>query len=126
MTMEFGVLGSLEVRLSGADGEQVAVGGPRVRALLTLLLLEPGRVVRTDRLIDGLYGAEPPDGAANALQSQVSRLRRALGSAWWSSIRPATGWPSIRSRWTRTGSSGSLPRGGGRWRRGTASGRRPR
>ncbi|MBA9002887.1 ATP-binding protein [Thermomonospora cellulosilytica] len=74
--MWFGILGATEARLD--DGAQVAVGGPRVRALLALLLLDPGRVVPVERLIDGLYGQDPPAGAANALQSQVSRLRRGL------------------------------------------------
>ncbi|RCV49573.1 BTAD domain-containing putative transcriptional regulator [Marinitenerispora sediminis] len=74
--MRFGILGPVDVRL--ADGSPLAVGGPRVRALLALLLLDAGRPVGTDRLLDGLYGAEPPAAAANALQSQVSRLRRAL------------------------------------------------
>ncbi|MEV0582474.1 BTAD domain-containing putative transcriptional regulator [Nonomuraea sp. NPDC050310] len=58
---------------------EAEVGGPRVRALLVLLALEAGRIVPADRLIDGLYGERPPEDAANALQSQVSRLRRALG-----------------------------------------------
>jgi DNA-binding SARP family transcriptional activator len=74
--MWFGVLGATEVR--SADGSVVTVGGPRVRALLVLLLLNAGRPVTTERLIDGLYGENPPGGAANALQSQVSRLRRGL------------------------------------------------
>ncbi|WP_236788923.1 BTAD domain-containing putative transcriptional regulator [Amycolatopsis sp. GM8] len=67
----FGILGPVL-----ADGE---VGGPRPRALLALLLLDAGRVVGTDRLIDALYGEEPPGDATNALQAQVSRLRRRLG-----------------------------------------------
>jgi predicted ATPase/DNA-binding SARP family transcriptional activator len=75
--VDFGILGATEVR--AADGRPVTVGGPRVRALLALLLLDAGHVVTTDRLIDALYGADPPRGAANALQSQVSRLRRGLG-----------------------------------------------
>ncbi|WP_214326133.1 BTAD domain-containing putative transcriptional regulator [Nonomuraea sediminis] len=65
-------------RALGAGGEAV-LGGPRVRALLTLLALHAGRIVTTEQLIDGLYGEHPPEAAANALQSQVSRLRRALG-----------------------------------------------
>ncbi|HVV08853.1 BTAD domain-containing putative transcriptional regulator [Amycolatopsis sp.] len=75
--MWFGLLGETEVR--AADGSPVAVGGPRPRALLALLLLDAGHVVSTDRLIDGLYGEQPPKEAANALQAQVSRLRRKLG-----------------------------------------------
>ncbi|MFD5328304.1 BTAD domain-containing putative transcriptional regulator [Streptomyces sp. NPDC127092] len=69
--MIFRLLGPLTV-----DGAP-APGGPRVRALLALLLLDAGRVVPVERLVDGLYGDEPPAAAANALQSQVSRLRRA-------------------------------------------------
>ncbi|MFF0968332.1 BTAD domain-containing putative transcriptional regulator [Streptomyces sp. NPDC003703] len=75
--MRFGILGPLDIRTD--DGAPVDPGGPRPRALLTLLLLAAGRTVGTDRLTDGLYGAEPPAGAANALQSQISRLRRRLG-----------------------------------------------
>ncbi|MES9542295.1 BTAD domain-containing putative transcriptional regulator [Actinomadura sp. NPDC000600] len=76
--MQFGVLGPVEVRAGEAA---VPVGGPLVRALLAMLLLDAGRIVPTERLIDGLYGEDPPSGAANALQSQVSRLRRGLGDA---------------------------------------------
>ncbi|MFC9255193.1 BTAD domain-containing putative transcriptional regulator [Amycolatopsis thailandensis] len=74
--MRFGVLGATEVRRE--DGTAVGVGGPRVRTLFALLALEAGRVVPAERLIDGLYGEQPPEGVANALQSQVSRLRGAL------------------------------------------------
>lgn len=74
--MRFGILGPLDLRTD--DGTPLDPGGPRPRALLALLLLDAGRAVSTQRLTDGLYGAEPPAGAANALQSQVSRLRRRL------------------------------------------------
>ncbi|MFF3329958.1 BTAD domain-containing putative transcriptional regulator [Streptomyces sp. NPDC002888] len=74
--MRFGILGPLDIRTD--DGTPVDSGGPRPRALLTLLLLDAGRTVSTDRLTAGLYGAQPPAGAANALQSQISRLRRRL------------------------------------------------
>ncbi|QXV60450.1 BTAD domain-containing putative transcriptional regulator [Amycolatopsis sp. TNS106] len=74
--MRFGVLGATEVRRD--DGAAVPIGGPRVRTLLALLALEAGRIVPAERLIDGLYGEQPPEGVANALQSQVSRLRGAL------------------------------------------------
>ncbi|MDP9848075.1 ATP-binding protein [Streptosporangium lutulentum] len=74
--MRFGILGSTEVWLS--DGRLAAIGGPRLRALLGLLLLDAGRMVTSERLIDGLYGTAPPAGAVNALQAQVSRLRHLL------------------------------------------------
>ncbi|MGN9838753.1 BTAD domain-containing putative transcriptional regulator [Nonomuraea sp. H19] len=75
--MRFQILGPATVL--GEDGEPVALGGPRVRALLTLLALHAGRIVGAEQLVAGMYGARPPEGVANALQSQVSRLRRALG-----------------------------------------------
>ncbi|MGW4476333.1 BTAD domain-containing putative transcriptional regulator [Nonomuraea sp. NPDC004354] len=75
--MRFEILGPIKVR--DGDGQPVALGGPRVRALLVLLAVEAGRIVTHEQLIDGLYGAEPPETAANALQSQISRLRRSLG-----------------------------------------------
>ncbi|MFG3126203.1 ATP-binding protein [Streptomyces tendae] len=74
--MRFGILGPLDIRTD--DGTPLDPGGPRPRALLTLLLLDAGRTVPATRLIDGLYGSEPPAGAANALQSQISRLRGRL------------------------------------------------
>ncbi|MER7501352.1 BTAD domain-containing putative transcriptional regulator [Nonomuraea pusilla] len=73
--MRFVLLGPFEARR--ADGSVMATGGPRLRALLAMLLLDAGRVVTAERLIDGLYGER--GGAANALQSQVSRLRKGLG-----------------------------------------------
>ncbi|WP_344895450.1 AfsR/SARP family transcriptional regulator, partial [Nonomuraea antimicrobica] len=75
--MRFQILGPTHV--VDDDGGPVALGGPRVRALLTLLALHAGRIVGADQLVDGMYGPRPPEGVANALQSQVSRLRRALG-----------------------------------------------
>ncbi|MEJ3652069.1 BTAD domain-containing putative transcriptional regulator [Actinomycetes bacterium KLBMP 9759] len=77
--MQFAVLGPLAV--SRDDGTPVELGGPKIRALLAELLGEPGSVVGFERLVDAVYGAAPPAGATNALQSQVSRLRQALGSA---------------------------------------------
>ncbi|MEV6235927.1 BTAD domain-containing putative transcriptional regulator [Lentzea sp. NPDC051838] len=71
----FGVLGPVEVR--DAAGAVIALPAPRQRALLAMLALDVGRIVGHTRLLDGLY-AEPPAGAANALQSQVSRLRRTI------------------------------------------------
>ncbi|MEU6149294.1 BTAD domain-containing putative transcriptional regulator [Actinosynnema sp. NPDC047251] len=74
--MRFGVLGPMVVRR--ADGTEVPVGGPRLRALLAVLVIDAGRVVGVDRLVDALYGQAPPVGVGNAVQSQVSRLRSLL------------------------------------------------
>ncbi|WP_197681591.1 BTAD domain-containing putative transcriptional regulator [Actinopolymorpha singaporensis] len=74
--MRFGILGP--VRAWRDDGTEVALGGPTRRALLTLLVARVGEMVPTDRLVDDLYGDQPPADAGHALQSQVSRLRQAL------------------------------------------------
>jgi predicted ATPase len=60
-----------------AAGHPVDVGGPRARALLARLALEPGRVVGLDTLVDAVWDADPPAAPGNALQALVSRLRRA-------------------------------------------------
>ncbi|MFC3450667.1 BTAD domain-containing putative transcriptional regulator [Amycolatopsis speibonae] len=66
------------VGAEAGDGAPVDIGGARLRMLLARLALEPGRAVPATALIDGLWGAEPPADAANALQSLVSRLRKVL------------------------------------------------
>jgi predicted ATPase/DNA-binding SARP family transcriptional activator len=73
----FTILGPMEART--AEGESLELGGARLRSVLGLLLQDVGKVVSTERLIDEVYGQEPPASAANALQSQISRLRRRLG-----------------------------------------------
>ncbi|RKT67366.1 putative ATPase [Saccharothrix variisporea] len=61
-----------------ADGTEVRVGGAGLRALLAVLAVDAGRVVGVDRLVEALYGERPPSRVANAVQSQVSRLRALL------------------------------------------------
>ncbi|WP_309052429.1 BTAD domain-containing putative transcriptional regulator, partial [Streptomyces sp.] len=77
--MRFGVLGSLTVRT--AEGAAVPVTETKVRTLLAHLLVHAGRPVPAHRLIDDLWGTEPPRNPANALQNKISRLRRILGTA---------------------------------------------
>ncbi|MFE7973172.1 BTAD domain-containing putative transcriptional regulator [Streptomyces shenzhenensis] len=62
------------------DGTPVPVGGARLRALLTVLALRPGRTAPASLLVDEVWGAEPPADATGALQALVGRLRRALGA----------------------------------------------
>ncbi|TGB11616.1 AfsR/SARP family transcriptional regulator, partial [Streptomyces sp. MZ04] len=76
--MRFGVLGPLTVW--DDEGEPVRVPEAKVRALLADLLVHEGQPVSADRLIDDLWGQQPPGNPANALQSKVSQLRRALGA----------------------------------------------
>ncbi len=61
------------------DGQPLRLGGRKQRALLALLLLDPGRAVSTDRLIEELWRETPPSGAERALRVSVSRLRTSLG-----------------------------------------------
>ncbi len=69
------MLGPVELRDGG--GRAVPVAGARLRTLLLLLALDANRNVSAERLIDGVWGDEPPQAAGNALQALVSRLRRA-------------------------------------------------
>ncbi|MER5321550.1 BTAD domain-containing putative transcriptional regulator [Streptosporangium roseum] len=55
------------------------VGGARLRALLARLVLDAGRAVRPATLVEALWGEAAPADHLHALQSLVSRLRRALG-----------------------------------------------
>jgi predicted ATPase/DNA-binding SARP family transcriptional activator len=74
--MQVLMLGPLEVR----RGDLVVnIVGTRLRCLLVRLALDAGQAVSTASLIDAVWDEEPPNGAANALQTLVSRLRRGLG-----------------------------------------------
>jgi predicted ATPase/DNA-binding SARP family transcriptional activator len=58
-------------------GTLVPLPGALARTFLTALVLAGGRAVTTGSLIDDLWGDAPPKGARAALQTLVSRLRRA-------------------------------------------------
>lgn len=75
--LELRLLGTLEV-VSG--DRPVALGGPKPRALLAALALDPGRVVSVDLLVDSLWPGATPETAAHAVQVYVSQLRKALGA----------------------------------------------
>ncbi len=73
--MQVRLLGPLELD----DGDApITVGGARLRALLARLALDAGRSVSTDALALALWDDAVPDDTTNAVQSLVSRLRRAL------------------------------------------------
>ena len=74
--MEFRILGPTEV-LNG--GRPVSLPSGRGRALLALLLLHAGEPVSADRLIDELWGEDPPPTARTVVHGLVSKLRRVLG-----------------------------------------------
>jgi predicted ATPase/DNA-binding SARP family transcriptional activator len=74
--MQFGVLGPLLVQ---DEKGPVTLASAKQRSLLAILLLETPTVVPVERLVDELWGDEPPPTAAKALQVHISQLRRALG-----------------------------------------------
>jgi DNA-binding SARP family transcriptional activator/Tfp pilus assembly protein PilF/CheY-like chemotaxis protein len=74
----FGVLGPLEVATAG---RVLDLGGPRVRAVLALLVASVGEVVSVAGLAEELWGAEPPPDAERTVRAYVSRLRKALPPA---------------------------------------------
>ena len=73
--MDFHILGPLEALEQGLD---VAPRGEKRRALLALLLVHANQTLPVGRLIDELWGEDPPATAARTVQVHVSRLRRAL------------------------------------------------
>jgi DNA-binding SARP family transcriptional activator len=73
--LTYRVLGPLTV---SADGQVVRLGGPKERLALAVLLLNAGRVVSSDRLVDILWGEAPPGRALATLQVHISNLRKRL------------------------------------------------
>ncbi|MEV4412000.1 BTAD domain-containing putative transcriptional regulator [Catellatospora sp. NPDC049609] len=69
------ILGPIEV--AGADGP-AALSGARQRALLAVLAMNAGTVVHQPRLIDALWGWDPPRTAVKTLHSHIARVRQAL------------------------------------------------
>ncbi len=82
--VEFRVLGPVEL----VAGDRPAALGPKLRELLSLLLLNPNRVAERDWLIDQLWRGEPPAAAVPTLRSYAYHLRKLLG-------RPDSG-PALR------------------------------
>ncbi|MEV0379224.1 BTAD domain-containing putative transcriptional regulator [Nonomuraea sp. NPDC050643] len=77
MMTTYSVLGPLEVR---SDGRPVRISGRKPRLLLATLLLDAGRVVGADRLVEVLWPHRPPRSAQANLRTYVSSLRSDLGS----------------------------------------------
>jgi DNA-binding SARP family transcriptional activator len=75
--MDFRLLGPFDV---AEHGHSLALGRPKQRSLLAVLLLHANQVVSTDRLIDDLWGEAPPATAAKSVHVYVSGLRRALAA----------------------------------------------
>src|SRR3954454_23199958 len=74
---EFRVLGPLEV---SSETGPLLLGGQEQRSVLALLVMEAPRLVSTDRLVDALWGEQPPRTAMTSLQNFISQLRKTLGA----------------------------------------------
>jgi DNA-binding SARP family transcriptional activator len=75
--MEFQLLGPLE---ASEAGRAISVGGPKQRVVLAHLLLNANRVVTVERLIDAVWGDDPPPTARNTVQTYIRLLRKAVGA----------------------------------------------
>src|SRR6266516_98411 len=82
---EFSLLGPLA---ANCNGDPIALGGQKRRALLAALLLEANKVVSRDRLIDALWGEDPPETARNTVQVYVSQLRKLLPKGMLETVPP--------------------------------------
>lgn len=69
------VLGALEVN---RGGETLPIGGPKAQLLLSILVAQRNVRLSVDRLVESLWGGDPPKTATATVQSQVSRLRGVL------------------------------------------------
>ena len=87
--VEFRVLGPLEMRVAG---EPVSLGGAKQRAVLAVLLLRAGEVVPVGRLVDEVWGDDPPPSAAHSLESYVSRLRQLFNGHGPALVRRGAGY----------------------------------
>ena len=74
--IDFRILGSLEI---WDRGRLIEVRRAKQRALLAILLLQPGEVLSTDNILDGLWGEAAPRTAKAALRNYVSQLRQLVG-----------------------------------------------
>jgi WD40 repeat protein/DNA-binding SARP family transcriptional activator len=89
-SVQFRILGPLT---ANRDGENLALGGERQRALLAILLVHANETVSTERLIEQLFArsGSGSGNAANAVHVAVSRLRRALGDGTGAMLLTARG-----------------------------------
>ena len=77
-SLSFGVLGPL---LTSVDRTSVAMGAPKQRAVLAMLVINRNHPVGTDSLINAVWGESPVPAARTSIHSYVSNLRRLLGEA---------------------------------------------
>lgn len=92
--LRFCLLGPVQVLV---HDRPVPMGGPGMRGVLAMLLLEPNQVVPLDRIVDVLWAHEPPASARTMVQGYVSGLRQRLAAIDDSgAVRIATTTPGYR------------------------------
>ncbi|MGI5183111.1 BTAD domain-containing putative transcriptional regulator [Dactylosporangium sp. CA-152071] len=92
--MRIRLLGDVGAWTDGERGEAVDVdiGHERQRCVLAALLVEPGRPVPADVLLDRAWGDRLPRHPREALYSYVSRLRQSLAPGGWTVVRRPSGY----------------------------------
>jgi SARP family transcriptional regulator, regulator of embCAB operon len=78
MSLDFGALGPLEVRVNGVP---VPLGTPKQRAVLALLLINRNRPVPRDSIIDAIFEDSAKADATHNLHVYVANLRKILGAS---------------------------------------------
>jgi DNA-binding SARP family transcriptional activator len=78
--LRLSIVGLVVVWRAGRRCTGGQVGSRKARALLGLLAVERGRVVSLDRIVDALWGSEPPRHPAANVATMVSRLRATFGA----------------------------------------------
>lgn len=81
--LRFELLGPLRAL---RDGTEIPLGPPKQRAVLAVLLLQEGRAISYEGLVEAVWGGAPPAHIRNLVQKYVSGLRRALADG------PALSW----------------------------------
>ncbi len=76
--MQFRILGPVQLWVGG---QAHPLGEPRQQAIMAALLVEAGRAVSVDTLVDRVWGLAPPPQARRSLQAHLAKLRRALDTA---------------------------------------------
>src|SRR5437763_5455952 len=71
--LKFTILGALTVTM---DGRRIAIGGARQRTILALLLLNPGRIVSVDTLVETVWNGRPPATARTQVAICIAALRK--------------------------------------------------
>ena len=97
--MDLRLLGPVEARL---DDGPIELGPRKQRAVLAMLALQAGRTVSADRLVEGLWGEEPP---ASASSSTCARSPRSAATTHGCSTSSASGRRCGTSRSTSTTST---------------------